>query len=210
MSKNTGGVGGDCPGDAVPGKPETMATSSNEVRPASYWTGGGLVQGGPHVQRVASAMPWSAMGEYLPPLADGEVEIVMIGMHSTMGDVISVRARRDGDHIRYWVTDEYEEGEVDEDDEEENHEKKGVSRYDFNPRESTLPLTIGEVEGLLWSIRVDGWGQIFEKAWLDQSDGKELETFENDFYFIESDFYEGLQGWLEERFAEWKTRQLGL
>ena len=68
-------------------------------------------------------------------------------------------------------------------------------------------MTVDEIKQLLWSIEADGWGQIFTKAWEEQLYGP-IEDYENDFYYLLSDFYHGLQRWLEERFEEWKRRKI--
>lgn len=171
--------------------------SPDDARPATYWDGRGLVQGSASAQRVDPAVPWGAAGEALPALDEGEVEIVMIGMRSVMGDVVSVRALREGDKIRYRVVDEYEEC---------DEEGKVIPRYNCEPEESSAPLTLEEVKSLLWSIHVEGYGQIFEQAWREQMDGH-IDDYENDFYFMESDFYSRLQEWLERQFKRWKGEQ---
>jgi hypothetical protein len=71
-------------------------------------------------------------GEYLPDLAPGEVEIARIELASTTADVIAVFARREGDHIRYRLVDEYQD-----------------LLYDFSPERSDEPLSLGELVGLL-------------------------------------------------------------
>ena len=164
--------------------PDPSAGTTHRIahgRPPTYWDGEGQLR----------------MGA-LPEFLDGEVEIVSIRLNSVMGDLKSVRARRDGDVIRYRVVDEYQEcaedGEL-------------INDYTWRPEESSLPLTIDEVKDLLWSIEADGYGQIFTKAWEEQLDGP-IEDYENDFYYLLSDFYHGLQGWLEERFDEWKRRKI--
>ena len=151
----------------------------DQARPASYRDGGG-----PEV--------WGD----LPELEEGEVEIVSILMHSTMGDVISVRARTEGGSIHYRVVDEYEEPDA---------EGKVISRYTCAPEESSEPLTLGEVKALLWSIHCDSYGQIFEQAWDEQREER-VSDYENDFYELFSDHYEGLQEWLEDRFRQWKCQ----
>ena len=55
--------------------------------------------------------PWCMGGEYLPDLDEGEVEIARISLASTTSDQISVRARQDGERIRYRIVGEYEEEE---------------------------------------------------------------------------------------------------
>jgi len=47
-------------------------------------------------------------GEYLPPYADDEVEIIRISLKSTTADQICVRACRQNGNIQYRVVDEYD------------------------------------------------------------------------------------------------------
>ena len=47
-------------------------------------------------------------GEYLPDCRENEVEIARVSLASATGDVITIRARREGDLIGYFVGDEYE------------------------------------------------------------------------------------------------------
>jgi hypothetical protein len=47
-------------------------------------------------------------GEYLPDCGPMEVEIARIAIASTTGDVTSIYARLEGEHIEYRVVDEYE------------------------------------------------------------------------------------------------------
>jgi prepilin-type N-terminal cleavage/methylation domain-containing protein len=47
--------------------------------------------------------PWCMGGEYLPELGEGETEIARISLASTTSDQISVRARNDGELIRYRI-----------------------------------------------------------------------------------------------------------
>jgi hypothetical protein len=78
-------------------------------------------------------------GEYLPDMAEDEVEIARIEIRSTTSDVTSVYARRDADRIRYRVVDEYE----------------GDTLSGDNERDSDQPLTLGELEEFFlgaWSL----------------------------------------------------------
>ena len=69
---------------------------ADSYRPATYWPGG--------TEPVVLEL-----GGDLPPPAPGEVEIARVEVAT--GEVVSVRARVDGDYIRYRVVDEFgEEG----------------------------------------------------------------------------------------------------
>src|SRR5262245_15358895 len=46
-------------------------------------------------------------GEYLPSLKREEIEIARVSLNSTLGDVISIRARRRGETIHYKIFDDY-------------------------------------------------------------------------------------------------------
>ena len=163
--------------DGDPDEPDTHRVAVG--RPPTYWDW--------EVRRPRGA---------LPDFEDGEVEIVSIRLNSTMGDLISVRACPDGDMIRYRVVDEYDELDAD---------GKVMTRYSCRPAESSLPLTLNEVKRLLWSVSCDGSGQIFKTAWEEQLDGP-IEDYQNDFYYLLSDFYDGLQAWLLKRFEQWKSQ----
>jgi hypothetical protein len=157
------------------------------------------------VARVAAGRPptyWDGDGQLrmgaLPEFLEGEVEIVSIRLNSVMGDLKSVRARRDGDRIRYRVVDEYHE---------RDEHGELINGYSCQPDESSLPLTVEEIKELLWSIEFDGYGQIFTRTWEEQLDGP-IEDYENDFYYLQSDFYHGLQQWLHKQFDDWKRRKI--
>ena len=89
------------------------ATPTNPLalRPTDYFSSGaGRAIGNPQLQRVAPATPLGLVGEFLPELEDDEVEILCIRLRSAMGEVISVRAQRDGpDWISYRIVDEYQD-----------------------------------------------------------------------------------------------------
>jgi len=59
-------------------------------------------------ERLSRIHPSFMGGEYLPDYAPTEVEIARIQLASTLSDVISLRAARDPQGIRYRVVDEYE------------------------------------------------------------------------------------------------------
>jgi hypothetical protein len=78
-------------------------------------------------------------GEYLPDLAEEEVEIARITIASVTQDVTSVFARRGKRRIYYRVVDEY----------------GGETLSDKTTRTSTRPLTLGELETFFngaWSL----------------------------------------------------------
>ena len=60
---------------------------------------------------LANIHPMFMGGEYLPEYVNDETEIARIELRSTLADVISIRAKTDGDDISYSVVDEYDESE---------------------------------------------------------------------------------------------------
>src|SRR5438128_2218940 len=90
-------------------------------------------------QMMASIDPRLMGGEYLADYEPGEVEIARVALDSTTGDVISVRAKRDGNKIVYRVADEYS------------------NKYTHTPSESDEPLTMLGLIGLIDSGRAEGW-----------------------------------------------------
>jgi hypothetical protein len=138
----------------------------------------------PELREAWGAMhPMNMGGEYLPPMFDGEVEIARISLRSVTGDQISVRARRNGDRIRYRIVDEYpENGET----------------YIPHPRTSTCRLTLGELVTMIDEATDEGGVAIGALACnLDMaSDPRDLE----DFVTVESDFYPDLGRYYAEIF----------
>lgn len=96
----------------------------------------------PDRRRAWSNVHPSCMGgEYLPELDPQEVEIARIVIASTTQDTTCVRARREGDRIRYRIVDEYE----------------GQTLDQKTTLESDLPLTLGA----LVDFFLQGWN-LFE------------------------------------------------
>src|SRR5262249_38600470 len=84
--------------------------------------------------RWGAVHPAMMGGEYLPDRQKGEVEIARIELASTTGDVLQVRARRQGSRITYSVVDEYwDDG----------------SRWALTPPSSKEPLTLGTLIELI-------------------------------------------------------------
>jgi hypothetical protein len=130
-------------------------------------------------------------GEYLPAYLAGEVEIARITLESVTMDVVSIRARRAADRIRYRVVDEYE------------------SRFEFEPRDSELPLTFGELIEMIESIRDDRDAE--DLNWVDAvkdynlDGGGHLESM-RDFVSADSPFYPQLAEHFRAREEEWYRR----
>lgn len=86
---------------------------------------------------IGGIQPSMMGGEFLPDLAEREVEIARIEMASVTGDVISVRARRTRTRIAYRAVDEY-----------------GGS-FSTSPKASKRPLDLGRLLTLIDSLGSD-------------------------------------------------------
>lgn len=133
-------------------------------------------------------------GAYLPDGAPSEVEIARIESRSTTGDVMSIRARREGRHIAYRVVDEYE------------------MHWVVPMSSSEAPLTLGEMLELLegahpaedpeWRGLTIAWR---ERNLIERSDARELVEFIR----VTSRFYADLEALDRERAESWALRILG-
>lgn len=145
------------------------------------------------VRAVFSRMHPSLMGgEYLSDTSDGEVEIARVELQSVTGDVFSVRARPDGDQIRYRIADEYE------------------AAFIVEPEVSDRPLTLGELIGLLDGVSSpDDYGEacnggLVEGFWQYTLDvGEESAEEAAAFATAESAFYPMLGAYYLARGAAW-------
>ena len=120
----------------------------------------------------------------------GEVEIAFTQWVRTIhGEVVSIRARPDGDRIRYRVVDEYDH------------------RFEVPEDLATteLPLTLGQLVLLLNETRtefpVDG---LVEQVWeFHRADCATSPEEMRGFIEVGSSFYPQLGDWYEARFEEW-------
>jgi len=121
-------------------------------------------------------------GEYLPNLLPGEVEIARVTLASTTQDVVSIRARKGKNRIRYRVVDEYE----------------GETLSEFTQRTSVHPLTLGQLVAFLdraWSVR-----EVVTMNEM-QCDVDEM----RDFVSVSSPFYQHLATYYDQCFVEWAS-----
>lgn len=127
-------------------------------------------------------------GEYLPALGGGEVEIARISLASTTGDQISIRARREGDAIRYAVVDEYE------------------STFRLSIEASEAPLTLGELIRLIDESKYheDSYsgGLVVSHLTYNLENGSDVDELEG-FVSVESAFYPELSGYYRAVLARW-------
>lgn len=144
------------------------------------------------VRRFTGGMHPSWMGgEYLPDDREGEVEIARIVLQSVMQDVISVRARRDEDRIRYRIVDEYD----------------SVFRLPF--ASSPAPLTQRRLVSLIDRARSEDWPEgnfIFGILEMNDVDGDREALL--DFVSVSSTFYPGLAGHYAARILAWSKGQV--
>ena len=144
--------------------------------------------------------PWFMGGEYLPDYLPGELEIARIVLESTTMDVISIRARPEGQNIHYRVLDEYPE--------------QGPLVVLDGPTTSERPLTFGELVRLIDVIKPH------PNAWCD-TDGDSYVDFIRDnntnsysdlermsrFVTLESTLYPQLYEFFEERAQQWLVKK---
>ena len=128
-------------------------------------------------EAVGKIHPELMGGEFLPDAEENEVEIARVTLKSTTGDVFSIRARYDGNHIHYRVVDEYD------------------SDLMVSPQGSVFPLTFGELISLIdgtegASDEGRGLTSVFRKG------------ASSDFVNVTSIFYPDLERWYGEEAAE--------
>ncbi len=157
----------------------------------------------------SSGDPSMLGGEFLPDALPEEVEIARISMQSTTGDVVEIRARPVDGQIAYRVVDEYA---ADFD-----------GGYEITPERSTLPLTLGELIGLIDTARRTGGiaygvesfnvGLLEGPLWVNLDGGggalpegmAELVTVTSAFYTALGSYYDGwLRSWIEDERRQWE------
>lgn len=138
-------------------------------------------------QSIGQLHPAFMGGEYLPDLAEHEVEIARITIASTTQDVTSVFARRGKRRIYYRVADEY----------------GGETLSGKSTRTSTRPLTLGALERFF-----TGAWSIFDVLEANFSDaGYNLEQMLRFVVGIDSQFYPQLGRLYRRRIQAWAIQQ---
>ncbi len=136
--------------------------------------------------------PWCMGGEYLPKLDDGEIEIARISLASTTADQISVRARRDGERIRYRIVGEYEEDEA----------MRQQLPFDVTDQ----PLSLGElmdmIEGANTSDSTCPVG-IFSSSWIMMLEFADWPEEIAGFISVSSGFYPQIEECYEAMAQQW-------
>jgi hypothetical protein len=110
-------------------------------------------------------------GEYLPKLAEEEIEIARVVLASTTQDVISIRAQRRGKRIYYRVVDEYE------------------TDYKLKPGWSLKPLTLRQLISLIDGAEADEvTGLVYPVIDMNCAGGAEPDSLHH-FVSVKSNFY---------------------
>lgn len=131
--------------------------------------------------------PWGMGGEFLPDLADGEVEIARVVLKSTTMDVTSIRARRKGGAIRYSIVDEYPENEL---------------NFVVEPSRTDAPLTLGDLIHMI-DHALEGGGLVHvHRDWHYAEGGCQPEEI-YDFATASSEFYPDLSRWYDDANEQW-------
>lgn len=137
-------------------------------------------------------------GQFLPPSHRGEVEIARIAYESTLGDVVSVRARWFRGKIRYRITDDFVGD-------------RNKYPYGFAPRSSVEPLTMGELIGIIDEV-VDPWADgraglvlsfVEEMYRRDGAEPDDCMRFVN----VTSPVYPRLGAWYRKALRDWRNER---
>jgi hypothetical protein len=130
-------------------------------------------------------------GEYLPDLEDSGVEIARVELDSVTADVISIRATRDGELIRYEVVDEYD-----------------IERK-ISPETSATPLEMGQLVELIDTAR-DEYDQVGLTDLFRDNTAQFMEDPKDavNFVTVSSPFYPELRAYYEFRAQEWLRAKL--
>jgi hypothetical protein len=141
---------------------------------------------------VSRMHPMLMGGEYLPDYEEEEVEIARVSLDSTTADVISIRARRTAEGIRYRVVDEYE------------------TEYRCVPELSEWLLSTGKLITLIdtaESFEIAGLVKPIRDFNVEANDNDPEYAAEMvDFVTVSSDFYPQPGNWYEEEAEEWLAR----
>lgn len=138
-------------------------------------------------QRLMRIHPSLSGGEYLPDHRGGELEIVRVTLASTLGDVISVRARRDNKGIHYRVMDEYE----------------NPIKVQARLRRSGKPLTMGQLVELIDTMRHPDCGSNLLTGILDSNlDGQDPEELRR-FVTVTSSYDPQIEAYYRDVVDDW-------
>ena len=117
--------------------------------------------------------PYYDVGEFLPKAKAGTFEIARISMHSSTGDVISIRAKKLSRHYKISVYNEY-----------------GTIFLEFKDRYTQIP-TQGEVLDVILRMSDDYQSQEYIYSIIDQNGYKSI-TEITSFFYLDSNLYPNL------------------
>jgi hypothetical protein len=166
---------------------DDLETIDLGFRPETYWSTAREIE----YPNLAEA-PGFGGGSYLPEPELEEVDIAGVALASTTGDVVSVRATRVPEGIRFGVVDEYE------------------TRFTIREPVRPGPLTLGELVDLMATAEFEGLVGLVE-GYLDlnwrgregRGDPDEL----RDFVVVVSPFYPQLARAYASRVDAWVERR---
>lgn len=139
---------------------------------------------------MAAIHPMCMGGEFLPPLAEGELEIARVSLRSVTADQIAIRARPAGRRIAYRIVDEY---------------GGGSGPFACRPASSTRPLTLRQLVGLIESARTTGGvdrGIVWPILEMNLDGGSDPDDLAG-FVAVKSEFYPQLGPYYDARIADW-------
>ncbi len=138
-------------------------------------------------KRLGLIHPSFMGGEYLPDCGADETEIARIELRSTLADVISIRAKRDGPEYHYSVVDEHGD------------------TYSLFTETSGDTFTLGElVDFIDYSEQIGGWSGGLSLSYnnANADSGMDRESLEG-FTTISSEIYPQLEEHYDRFFADW-------
>ena len=130
-------------------------------------------------------------GEYLPDCDTDETEIARIELRSTLADVISIRAKRDGSEYHYSVLDEYGD------------------TYSLFTQTSEDTFTLDDlVDFIDYSEQIGGWSGGLSLSYnnANTEGGMDRESLE-EFTTISSEIYPQLEEHYQNVFADWVAEE---
>ena len=141
-------------------------------------------------QRFGLIHPSFMGGEYLPGCIAGETEIARIELESTLADVTSIRAKRDGDEYRYSVVDEHGD------------------TYSLQTETSELSFSLDElVDFIDYSEQNGGWSGGLSLSYNNANAESLSRERLRHFTRISSEIYPQLEEHYENVFSDWVAEE---
>ena len=141
-------------------------------------------------QRFGLIHPSFMGGEYLPDCIAGETEIARIELESTLADVTSIRAKREGDEYRYSVVDEHGD------------------TYSLQIETSVDSLTLDElIDFIDYSEQNGGWPGGLSLCYNNANNESLSRERLRNFTRISSEIYPQLEEHYENVFSDWVAEE---